>query len=181
MRESLKYRPPEIVAYLVVAVVMFGAGMLLESHLAAETAASEKFAHDHELKQTQEKAEVQKRMMTDTLAQEREDHAKAIQAKDKNLASFASRAAGVRHSLETDLSAARTSGDACTARIAGISEALGGVFDSVGEVAGIAQNLGRENQQLKEDNKSLATKLAGWQKWNSERIQRVTIVGQKSG
>jgi chromosome segregation ATPase len=188
MHEAPKNRAPEILAYLAVAVVMFGAGMLLESHLAARTAGSVKLAHEHELKQAQEKAEEQRRMLTDTMAKEREDHANAIQAKDrnlaskdKNLASLASRAAGVRNALETDLSAARSSGEACTARIAGISEAVDGVFDSVGEVAGIAQNLGRENQQLKEDNKSLAEKLAGWQKWNTERTQRVTVLGEKKG
>jgi len=55
------------------------------------------------------------------------------------------------------------------------------VFDSIGEVTGIAQDLGRENQQLKEDNRSLSEKLAGWQKWNAERTQRVTVVGEKKG
>jgi len=181
MRESPKNRALEIVAYVAVAVVMFGAGMVLESHLAAQTAASVKLAHAQELKQAAERAEQDKGMLTDTLAKEREEHAKDIQAKDRNLAGITSRAAGVRHSLEADLSAARTSGDVCTGRIAGISEALGGVFDSVGEVAGIAQDLGRENQQLKEDNKSLSEKLVGWQKWNSERTQRITIVRQKNG
>jgi hypothetical protein len=187
MHEPPKSRVPEILAYLVVAFVMFAAGMLLESYLAGQTAASVKLAHEHELKQAEEKAEQQRRALSETMAnemakelgKEREDHANAIKAKDKNLASLASRTAGVRHALETDLSAARTSGEACTARIAGISEALGGVFDSVGEVAGIAQDLGRQNEQLKEDNKSLSTKLAGWQKWNAERTQRVTVIGQK--
>jgi len=181
MREPPRNRAIEIAAYFVVAVVMFGAGMLLESRLAADTAASAKLAHEQELKQAAEKAEEHKRMLTDTLAKEREEHAKDIQSKDRHLAGFTSHAAGVRHSLEADLSAARSSGEACTARIAGISEALGGVFDSVGEVAGIAQDLGRANQKLAEDNKSLSEKLTGWQKWNAERIQRVTIVGQKNG
>jgi C4-dicarboxylate-specific signal transduction histidine kinase len=188
MREPPKNRARDLVAYLAVAVVMFGAGMLLESQLAARTAASVKLAHEQELKQVADKAEQakqeteqDKRMLADTLAKEREEHAKDIQAKDRHLAALASRAAGVRHALEADLSAARTSGEACTGRIAGISEALSGVFDSIGEVTGIAQDLGRENQQLKEDNKSLSDKLAGWQKWNTERGQRVTIVGQKRG
>jgi activator of HSP90 ATPase len=180
MSKSPKNRALELVAYLAVAVVMFGAGMLLESHLAAQTAASVKLAHEQELKQAAERVEQDKRMLTDTLAKEREEHAKDIQAKDRHLAGFTSRAVGVRNSLEADLSAARTSGEVCTARIAGISEALGGVFDSVGEVTGIAQDLGRENQQLKEDNKSLSEKLAGWQKWNADRTQRVTVVRQKS-
>ena len=188
MREPPRNRAIEIAAYFVVAVVMFGAGMLLESRLAAQTAASAKLAHQQELKQVTETAEQDKRVLTDTLAKERGEHAKEreedaknIQAKDRHLASLTSHAAGVRHALETDLSAARTSGEACTARIAGISEALGGVFDSIGEVTGIAQDLGRENQQLKEDNRSLSDKVAGWQKWNAERTQRVTIVRQKSG
>jgi len=185
MREPPKNRAPELLAYLAVAVVMFGAGMLLESHLdaqkAAQTAASVKLAQEQELKQAAEKAEQERRMLSDTLAKEREEHAKDIQAKDKHLAALTSRAAGVRHALETDLSAARTSGEACTSRIAGISEALGGVFDSIGEVTGIAQDLGRENEQLKEDNRSLASKVAGWQKWNAERNQRVTVVGAKPG
>jgi chromosome segregation ATPase len=179
--ESLKKRAPEILAYLVVAGVSFGGGMQVESHRAAQTAASVKLAHEQELKQAEEKAEEQRRMLTDTIAKERETHANAIHAKHKNLAAVARNAAGVQHSLETDLSSARSSGEACTARIAGISEAIDGVFNSVGEVAGIAQNLGRENQQLKEDNKSLAEKLAGWQKWNAERSQRVTVVGEKNG
>jgi hypothetical protein len=187
MHEPPKNRAFEILTYLAVAVVMFGAGMLLESYLAGQTAASVKLAHERALKQAEEKAEQQRHALTETmtnemakeLGKEREDHANAIKAKDKNLASLANRTAGVRHALETDLSAARASGEACTARIAGISEALTGVFDSVGEVAGIAQDLGRENEQLKEDNKSLSTKLAGWQKWNAERTQRVTVVGQK--
>ena len=186
MREPPKNRARELAAYLAIAVVMFGAGMLLESHLAGQTAASAKLAHEQELKQITETAEQDKRVLTDTLAKERGEHAKDreedaknIQAKDRHLASLTSHAAGVRHALETDLSAARTSGEACTSRIAGISEALGGVFDSIGEVTGIAQDLGRENQQLKEDNKSLSDKVAGWQKWNAERSQRITVVGQK--
>jgi activator of HSP90 ATPase len=155
--------------------------MLLQSHLAAQTAASVKLAHEQELKQAAEKAEQDKQSLTDTLAKERKEHARDIQAKDRHLAAGTGHAAGVRHALEADLSAARTSGEACTARIAGISEALSGVFDSVGEVADIAQDLGRENQQLKEDNRSLSDKLAGWQKWNAERAQRVTVVGEKKG
>jgi cell shape-determining protein MreC len=87
----------------------------------------------------------------------------------------------VRTALESELSAARSSGEACTARVAGISEAIGGVFDSVGEVASLAQDLGRENEQLKTENKSLVDKLVGWQKWNAERTQRVVITGQKKG
>jgi chromosome segregation ATPase len=181
MREPPKNRRRELVAYLAVGILMFGAGMLLESYLAAQTAASVKLAHEQELKQLAERAEQDKGTLTDTLAKEREQHAKDIQARDRRLAALTSHAAGVRHALEADLSAARTSGEACTARIAGISEALGGVFDSIGEVTGIAQDLGRENQQLKEDNKSLSNKLAGWQKWNAERTQRVTVVGQKPG
>ncbi len=159
--------------------------MLLESQLAAQKAASVKLAHEQELKQAlkqvTDKADEQNRNLTDILAKEREDHAKTIQAKDRSLASVTSHATGVRHTLEADLSAARTSGEACTARFAGISEAVNGVFDSVGEVAGIAQDLGRENEQLKEDNKSLSAKLVGWQKWNADRMQRVTIVGEKKG
>jgi len=189
MREPPKNRAPGMLIYVAVAVVAFGAGMLLESHLAAQTAAqaaaqtaaATKLAHEQELKQVEDRAEEEKRKLNETLAKEREDHEKAIQTKDKSLASVSKRAAGVRHALEADLSAARTSGEACTSRIAGISEALNGVFDSVGEVTGIAQDLGRENQQLKEDNKSLSDKLVGWQKWNSERNQRVTVVGEKKG
>jgi len=191
-REPPKNRAREVLTYFAVAVVAFGAGMLLESRLAAQTAASVKLAHEQELKQDlkqaadkaeqdRQRADQDKQMLTDTLAKEREEHAKDIQAKDRNLAALTSHAAGVRHALEADLSAARTSGEACTARIAGISEALGGVFDSIGEVTGIAQDLGRENEQLKEDNKSLSAKLAGWQKWNAERTQRVTVVGEKKG
>ena len=187
-REPPKNRARDVLIYFVVAAAAFGAGMLLESQLASHTAASAKLAHEQELKQALDKAEQERRTLTDTLAKEREEHekdnqehAKDLQAKDKHLAASASHAAGVRHALEADLSAARTSGEACTARITGISEALGGVFDSIGEVTGIAQDLGRENQQLKEDNKSLSEKLAGWQKWNAERTQRVTVVGQKKG
>jgi len=183
MSEPPKNRAREVLTYFAIAVAAFGAGMLLESQLAAQTAASVKLAHEQELKQAlkqvTDKADEQNRNLTDILAKEREDHAKTIQAKDRSLASVTSHATGVRHTLEADLSAARTSGEACTARIAGISEAVNGVFDSVGEVAGIAQDLGRENEQLKEDNKSLSAKLVGWQKWNAERMQRVTIVGEK--
>lgn len=185
MSEPPKNRAREVLTYIAIAVAAFGAGMLLESQLAAQTAASVKLAHEQALKQAlkqvTDKADEQNRNLTDILAKEREDHAKTIQAKDRNLASVTSHATGVRHTLEADLSAARTSGEACTARIAGISEAVNGVFDSVGEVTGIAQDLGRENQQLKEDNKSLSSKLVGWQKWNAERMQRVTIVGDKKG
>jgi len=183
MREPPKNRAPVIFAYLGVAIVAFLAGLLLELQLAARSAAGAKLAQEQqtkqELKQAADKANEEKQALMDTLAKEREEYEKDIQAKDKSLAAAAHRAAGMRHALETDLSAARASGEACTARIAGISQALDGVFDSIGEVTGIAQDLGRENQQLKETNKSLSDKLAGWQKWNTERAQRVTVVGQK--
>lgn len=189
--ENEKPPPPKspanrIPAYLGVAVVAFGAGLLLESQLAARSAAELKLAHEQELKQAAEKAdqaarkaEEEKQSLTETLAQERKDHEKAIQAKDRNLASVSNRAVGVRRSLEADLSAARASGDACTARITRISEAIDGVFDSIGEVAGIAKDLGRENEQLKADNKDLSDKLAGWQKWNADRMQRIIVTGKR--
>ena len=185
--------PPKItllgsLAYAGVALVMFSAGMLLESRLAARTATAVKVAHEQDLKQAEDKADQasrksqqEKQALSDELAKERANHEKDVQAKDKSLAAVGSRAAGVRRTLETDLSAARASGEACTARIARISEALDGVFDSVGQVTGIAQDLGRENEQLKADNRTLSEKLAGWQKWNTERTQRVTVVGAKSG
>jgi hypothetical protein len=186
----------DVLIYFAVAVVAFGAGILVESQLAAQTAASAKVAQEQELKQAaasakiaqeQEltqaaaKADEDRRMLTDSLTKERKEHAKDIQAKERHLASISSDAAGVRRDLEAGLSAARSSGDACTARITGISQALGGVFDSIGEVTGIAQDLGRENKQLKEDNKSLSDKLAGWQKWNEEYLQRITVNGKKAG
>jgi chromosome segregation ATPase len=176
-----KNRALEFLAYFVVVAVAFGGGMALESHVDAQTAASVKLTYEQELKQAHEKADEQKRSLADTIAKEREDHAKVIQTKDANLAAVTKHATGVRTALETDLSAARSSGEACSARIAGISEALGGVFDSIGEVAVIAQDLGRENQQLKTSNKSLAEKLAGWQKWNAERTQRIVVTAQKNG
>ncbi|MBV8208840.1 MAG: hypothetical protein JO133_02145 [Burkholderiaceae bacterium] len=183
MREPPKNQAVTIFAYLGVAVVAFLAGLLLESQLAARTAANAKLAQEQQtkqdLKRAADRAEQEKQALIETMAKEREDHEKAIEAKDKSLAAATHRAAGVRHVLETDLSAARASGEACTSRITGISQALDGVFDSIGEVTGIAQDLGRENQQLKETNKSLSDKLAGWQKWNAERPQRVTVVGQK--
>jgi hypothetical protein len=181
MGESPKNQALEMLAYLVAAGVFFGGGMLLESHLAAQSAASVKLAYEQELKQARDKADEQKRTLNDTLSTEREDHAKVLRQKDAHLVAFTKHTDGVRNALEADLSAARSSGEACTARIAGISDALGGVFDSIGQVAVIAQDLGRENQQLKQDNKSLSAKLVGWQKWNAERTQRVVVTAQKSG
>lgn len=178
-QEAPKSRAVAVLTYIAVAIVAFGAGIFLESQLAARTEASVKLAHDQELKQAEDKAAQEKRALTESLDKEREEHAKDIQTKDRNLATYTGHATGVRRALEADLSAARTSGEACTARIAGISEAVNGVFDSIGEVTGLAQDIGRENQQLKEDNKSLSEKLAGWQKWNAERMQRITIIGKK--
>jgi len=177
--EPPKSHVREYLIVIAVAIGAFAAGILLESHLAAQAAAAVAQTHEAALKQVTDKAEQEKRNLTDSLAKEREDHAKDIQTKDQHLAAFSSRAAGMRHDLEAGLSAARSSGAACTARIAGISEALGGVFESIGEVTGIAQDLGRENQQLKEDNKSLSDKLTGWQKWNAEQNQRIIINGKK--
>lgn len=180
MREPPKNRANEILIYFAVAVLAFGGGILLESEMAAKKAEAVAAAHDQDSKQAAAKAEQDKQVLADSLAKEREEHAKDNQARDRHLATVASNAAGMRHSLEAGLSAARSSGDACTSRINGISEALGGIFDSIGEVTGIAQDLGRENQQLKTDNKSLTEKLEGWQKWNTENSQRITIVGKKT-
>jgi chromosome segregation ATPase len=188
MHDPPKSRATEVLTYVAIAVIMFAGGMLLESRLASQSAAEAKHAFDQQYKQLtdkaleeQKKADADRQALTDTLAKEREEHEKTVQTKDKSIASVSRRASGMRTALEADLSAARTSGEACTSRIAGISEALGGLFDSVGEVAGIAQDLGRENQQLKEDNRSLSAQVVGWQKWNSERAQKVTVVGQKNG
>jgi len=179
--EASKNRALEFLIYFVVVAVAFGGGMTLESHLDAQTAASAKLAYEQELKQAHEKSDDLKRAFTDTIVREREDHAKVIQAKDANLAAVTKHATGVRSALETDLSAARSSGEACSAKIAGIADALGGVFDSIGQVAVIAQDLGRENQHLKASNKSLTDKLVGWQKWNAERTQRIVVTAQKNG
>jgi cell shape-determining protein MreC len=191
MHEPPKIQALQVVTHIVAAAIAFGAGMLLESYLAGQTAASVKVAHEQEVKQARERADEQKQArekineqtqaLTETLAKERENNAKTIRAKDANLAAFTRNASGVRNALESELSAARSSGEACTSRVAGISEAIGGVFDSVGEVASLAQDLGRENEQLKTENKSLVDKLVGWQKWNAERTQRVVITGQKKG
>src|ERR1700740_942518 len=93
IREPQKNRIPAILGYVAVAVVMFGAGMLLESRRAAQAAAAVKTAHEQELKQVEDKAEEQKRLMADSLtkqgeelAKEREEHEKTIQAKDKSMA-----------------------------------------------------------------------------------------------
>jgi hypothetical protein len=160
--------------------------MLLESRFAAQTADLVKVAHENELKTAAERsaqerllAEKEKQKFTESLEKERDEHAKDNRSKDRNLAAASSHATGLRNALEAELTAARTSGTACTSRIAGISEALGGLFESIGEVTGIAQDLGRENQQLKEDNHALSDKLTGWQKWNSERMQRIIINGKK--
>ena len=182
--EEINIEPPknhmrEILTYLVIAVAAFGAGFLVESTQATRTGEALKLAHEQEVKQLNEKSEQEKRALTDTLEKEREEHAKDNQTKDQHLATYASHSTGLRHTLETDLSAARASGQACTSRIAGISEAINGVFDSIGEVTGLAQDIGRENQQLKEDNRSLSEKLAGWQKWNAERMQRIIVTGKK--
>ncbi len=80
MREPPKNRARQLVAYLAIAAVMFGAGMLLESHLAGQTAASAKLGHEQELKQVAEKAEQDKRMLTDTLTKEREEHAPSAES-----------------------------------------------------------------------------------------------------
>jgi hypothetical protein len=179
---------PPILAYLGIAVVMFGVGMVVESQFASKTAAEVKQSHDQEMqqaadkaKQAADKAEKDEQSLRDALAQEQKNHENDVQAKDKSLAAVSRRASGVRSALEADLSAARSSGDACVARITRISEAIGGVFDSVGEVAGLAKDLGRENEQLKADNQSLSEKLVGWQKWNTERLQRIVVTGQKGG
>jgi hypothetical protein len=177
---------PRIVAYVVGAVVAFGAGMLLESQLAAKTAADVQAAHEQEMKlaadkagQAAQQAQQEKQSLTDEMAKEKADYEKALQAKDRNLASVSTHASGMRRALEADLSAARSSGDACLARVTRISEAVGGLFDSVGEVAGLAKDLGRENEQLKTDNRQLADKLAGWQKWNADRLARIIVTGKK--
>jgi chromosome segregation ATPase len=179
--EPPKDRGRGVLNYFAVAVVACVAGVLVESQLAAQSAATTKLAHDQEIKQAAAKAAEEKQALTESLVKEREEHAKDIQSKDHSLAAVSRNATGLRRDLEASLSAARGSGAACTARITGISEALGGVFDSIGEVTGIAQDLGRENQQLKEDNKSLSDKLVGWQKWNQENGQRITITGKKAG
>jgi cell shape-determining protein MreC len=174
-----------VLNFFAVAVFAFGAGILLESQLASKSAAAAQLAHDQELQQALQQAAAQadqeKKTLTDSLNKEREEHAKDVQDKDRHLASVTRNASGMRRDLEAGLSAARSSGSACTARITGITEALGGIFDSIGEVTGIAQDLGRENRQLKEDNKSLSDKLAGWQKWNLENMQKITINGKRAG
>jgi len=179
-REPPKNRAITVLGYVAIAVLAFGGGVLLESQRAEQTQAAQKLAHDQELKQAADKADQEKKVLNDSLAKEREEHAKDIQTKDQHLATFSGHANGVRRALEADLSAARNSGEACTARIDGITKAVGGVFDSIGEVTGLAQDIGRENQQLKEDNKSLSEKLAGWQKWNTERTSQITVIGKKT-
>jgi predicted nucleic acid-binding Zn-ribbon protein len=186
-QEPRKDRARDVLNFFAVGIIAFGGGILVESQLAAKTAASVNLAHDQEVQQLQQtlqqaaaRTEQEKQALKDSLAKEREEHAKDIQSKDRHLASVSSNAAGMRRDLEAGLSAARSSGAACTARITGISEALGGIFDSIGEVTGIAQDLGRENQQLKADNKSLTDKLVGWQKWNTENMQRITINGKRA-
>ena len=46
MSEPPKNRAREVLTYFAIAVAAFGAGMLLESQLAAQTAASVKLAHE---------------------------------------------------------------------------------------------------------------------------------------
>jgi chromosome segregation ATPase len=182
---SRPQRPP-VLAFVALALLGFGVGMLLESQLAARTAAEAKAEHDKEMsaaadqaQQALRKASDEKQQISETLDKERTEHEHTVQTKDRSLAAAAQHASGVRHALEAELSAARTSGDACTSRITRISEAIGGIFDSVGEVAGFAQDLERENGQLKADNQSLSEKLAGWQKWNTERMNRIVITAPK--
>jgi hypothetical protein len=122
----------------------------------------------------------EKKYLEAIIQDQKDRHARADQQQLNHFSSFASNAKRMRFQLETELSSARTNGQNCTSRIAGIADTLGGVFDAIGEVTDVAQELEQQNGRLKTENRKLTDQVGPLLEYYKQtHPEHITVVGTK--
>lgn len=165
---------------LILAGCFLGAGALIQGHF--DDAAAAKLAK--EMATDRERARVvfeeREKHLIGLIDSERKDNARNAQNGHRHMASFTANAARVRNDLEAMLTASRASNDACTARIAGISEDIGELDELLGQGAGLLEAGQGEIRRLEEENGRLAVIVAGWQqRYRDEHPEAITVTGVK--
>ena len=167
---------------IIAAALAFGTGLEVKAYIDQGVEAQARAAWSASMERARVAAAEREVRLNQIIEDERSHHADALRQRDTHMAAFTSRTVGMRNELEIMLADSRRSGEACTARAAGIAEAVGALLDAVGEGAGLLEAAQRENQQRAADNRKLATQVAGWQRFDAERrVQRITVTAAKPG
>jgi hypothetical protein len=167
---------------LLAAAVCVSTGSVITSRYdkAAAIKLAEQVAKDR--KQDREDAGAREAHLNELLQTERKENEKEAQLRQRNHMAFAQHAGRVRSALEADLSRSRTDSDACTVRIARISEDYGDVDDLLRESVQLLEEGKAEGARLEAENKRLARIAAGWQqRYALEHAERITVTAKKGG
>jgi hypothetical protein len=166
---------------LIVAACCVGAGAMVQSRFddAAAAKLAKEAATDRE--HTRMIFEEREKHLIALIDSERKDNARNAQNGHRHMASFTANAARVRNELEAMLAGSRAANDACTARIASISEDVGELDELLSQGAGLLEAGQGEIGRLQEENRSLAAVVAGWQqRYRDEHPESVTVTGQRA-
>lgn len=111
---------------------------------------------------------------------ERKRHDEYIRGRDAHLAAFSARSVRLRNQLETLLADSRAANDACSGRIAGITEDvadLDGLLDQSAELLEAGQS---QIKRLEAENRKLGQQIDGLiGQYRAEHPERITVTGSK--
>jgi hypothetical protein len=165
---------------LILAACFVGVGAIVQSHFddAAAANLAKEAATDRE--RTRLVFEEREKHLIGLIDSERKDNARDAANGHRHLASFTAHAARVQHDLEAMLAGSRAANDACTGRIASISEDIGELDQLLEQGAGLLEAGQVEIGRLQEENRSLAAVVAGWQqRYRDEHPESITVTGAK--
>ena len=176
-------RRETVLVYCVLACALsFGVGLEVKAYVDQDLEAQARATWAATMERSRTAAAEREARLNQIIEDERAHHADALRQRDTHMAAFTARNVGMRHDLEAMLADSRSSGERCTARAAGIAEAVGALLDAVGEGAGLLDEAQRENQRLAAENRKLADQVIGWQRFDAERrTQRITVTAKKPG
>lgn len=179
--EPKRASPLETVLTLaIVLAVGVGSGMFVKGQLDDSTAQVVAAAVGVDRQRERDAATKREAHLTELLESERKDHEENARDRHTHYLAFTAHAAGVRNDLETRLDASRRAGDACTARIDGISADAEQLSDLLGQSVGLLKDGRAEDEKLRAENERLAKQVKGWQQFDqARRVQRVVVTAPK--
>jgi len=160
--------------------IAFGAGLEVKAYVDQDRETQARAAWAATMERSRTAAAEREAHLNQIIEDERGHHADALRQRDAYVAAFTARNVGMRHDLEAMLADSRSSGERCTARVAGIAEAVGALLEAVGEGAGLLDEAQRANRRLTAENRKLYDQVVGWQRFDAERrIPRITVKAKK--
>jgi hypothetical protein len=161
------------------AALAFSVGLVLKGYLCDREQAQEQ--RSATLDRDHERAvwNVEKDHLNQIIEDERKRHADQVRQRDIHLSSFTARSVRVRNELETLLDASHRDADACTGRIAAISEDVGELGELLGRGVELLEKGQIEVSRLRAENERLAGQVEFWQRRYGDSNQRITVTAKR--